>query len=220
MDSRAIEKAKSRLRVAKKALANLRTSETFRDFSDNWYVFLTSAKNIYTVLDQGAKTSPQSRQWFGAKKQIRKDDPLLQYLYEARNDDEHGLGSSVSLKAEKHEIGVSLPGYSNSIVLNGGPFRNVRISGFGTAVVFEGVSPPRDLKVTSLDGKPILARRTPATTVLAEIAARGDRKYSPPTSHLGKEIPDASPTGVADMAISYLEGLLKEAERLTQSTQG
>lgn len=214
MDPRAIEKAKSRLRVAKKALADLKASETFGDFADHWYIFLTSAKNVYTVLEQGAKVSPQSRQWFGAKKQIRKADPLLQYFYEARNDDEHGLGSSVSLTPERHEIGVAQDGYSNSMTLNGGPFRNVTVSGCATAVVFEGRPPPSDLKVTALDGKPVLARRTPATTVLTEITARGDRKYAPPTEHLGDEIADCSPIGVAEVATAYLDGLLDEAERL------
>lgn len=214
MDHRAIEKAKSRLRVAKKALSDLRKVETFSDFADSWYIFLTSAKNIYTVLEQGSKATAQSRQWFGAKKQIRKDDPLLQYLYEARNDDEHGLGSSISPQPERHEIGVAKEGYSNSMVLNGGPFQNVTVSGCGTAVVFEGGPPPVGLLVTALDGKPVLARRTPATTVLAQITARGNRIYSPPEKHLGKEITNNSPIVVADLAIFYLSGLLEEAERL------
>lgn len=214
MDPRAIEKAKSRLRVAKKALSDLRTSETFGDFSDNWYVFLTSAKNIYTVLEQGSKTTPQSRQWFGAKKQIRKDDPLLQYLYEARNDDEHGLSSSVSLKPERHEIGVAQEGYSNSMTLNGGPFQDVTVTGCGTAVVFEGGPPPPGLRVSALDGKPVLTRRTPATTVLAEITARGNRIYSPPKNHFGQDISSDSPMQVASIAIAYLSDLLEEAERL------
>ncbi len=214
MDPRAIEKAKSRLRVAKRALADLKASETFGDFADHWYVFLTSAKNVYTVLEQGAKVSPQSRQWFGAKKQIRKADQLLQYFYEARNDDEHGLGSSVSLTPERHEIGVAQDGFSNSIKLNGGPFQNVVMEGFATAVVFEGGPPDFDLKATALDGKPVLAKRTPATTVLTEITARGDRKYAPPTEHLGNKIADCSPIGAAEIAVAYLGGLVDEAGQL------
>lgn len=180
MDRKALQKAESRLRIAKKAVADLESSKTFNDFSDNWYVFLTSAKNVYTVLEQGSKTSPQSRQWFGTKNKARKSDPLLQYLYEARNDDEHGLGSSVHLQPEKHEFGVSRPGYSNTVRLDGGPFHNVIVSGCGTAVVFEGIGPPPDLTVTPLDNKPVLIRRIPATAILVEVTGRGDRKYPPP----------------------------------------
>ena len=214
MDKAAVEKAKGRLRVARKALAELKSSRTFSDFSDSWYVVLTSSKNIYTVLEQGAKSSPQSMQWFGAKKQIRKSDPLLQYMFEARNDDEHGLGSAVQLKPELHEIGVAGPGYSNAVRLDGGPFSNVVIQGCGTAVAFEGGPPPPDLRITPLDGKPVRVRRTPATTTLIPIAARGDRVYAPPTHHLGQRLQDASPVAVAELNIAYLESVLGEAEAI------
>lgn len=214
MDRRALGKAESRLRIAKKAVADLQASQTYGDFSDHWYVFLTSAKNVYTVLEQGSKTSPQSRQWFGAKKQVRKNDPLLQYLYEARNDDEHGLGSSVELAPERHEIGVARSGHSNAVRLEGETFQNVVVSGCATAVVFEGAPPAPDLSVTSLDDKPILIKRTPATAVLVEITARGNRKYPPPKSHLGNTLTEPSPLSIAQLAVSYLEVLVREASHL------
>lgn len=214
MDRAAIEKGNSRLRVAKRAVFDLKTSRTFSDFSDNWYVVLTSSKNVYTVLEQGAKASPQSRQWFGAKKETRKGDPLLQYLFEARNADEHGLGSAVQLEPARLQIGVAGEGFSNSMRLDGGPFSNVVISGCRTAVSFEGGSPPSDLRVTPLDGRPVRVLRTPATTVLIPIAARGDRILNPPTHHLGIELQDTSPIAVAELNITYLEGLIAEAAGL------
>jgi hypothetical protein len=214
MDQRAIDKGNSRLRVAKKALEDLRASETFREFSDNWYIFLTSAKNVYTVLEQGAKSSPQSRQWFSGKQNLRRSDPLLQYLYEARNDDEHGLGSSVGFQPETYEFGISKPGYSNTVVVNGGPFKDVVFSGWGTAVRFQGTAPPPGFEVTPLDGQPVLNRATPATTILVEISARGGRKYVPPTMHLGLPLNDTSPIGAATVALVYLDSLLEEASKL------
>lgn len=213
MQNSAIEKAKSRLRVAQKAVAELKLCQTFGDFTDTWYVVLTSSKNVYTVLEQGAKGSPRSMQWFGAKKQIRKSDPLLQYMFEARNDDEHGLGSAVELKPELYEIGVSDPRSSNRIHLNGGPFSDVFIEGTTTAVAFEGGPPPANLRVTSLDGKPVRIRRTPATTILTPVSARGHRTYPPPTHHLGQPIKDTSPIAIAELNVAYLERLLGEAEQ-------
>lgn len=214
MDKSAVEKAKSRLRVAQKALAELKASTAFDDFSDCWYVVLTASKNIYTVLEQGAKISPQSRQWFGAKKQERKDDPLLQYMFEARNDDEHGLGSAIALMPERHEIGVADEGFSNTMRMDGGPFSNVVFHGFKTAVTYERAAPPANLKVTSLDGKPVKIVRTPATTILKPVEARGDRVLNPPTHHLGKTISDKSPIAVAELNIAYLASLLSEAAGL------
>ncbi len=214
MDDKALDKARSRLRVAKKALLELEASETFQEFADNWYVFLGSAKNIYTVLEQGAKCSAQSKQWFGAKKRVRKQDQLLQYLYEARNDDEHGLGSSIALQPERRAIGIAEPGYSNTMILNGGPFKDVLVSGGSTAFVSEGPLPV-DIRATPLDGKPVLERRTPATAILIEVKARGNRIYNPPTTHLGDDLTDVSPISVAKLAIDYLEGLIAEASSLT-----
>ncbi|UVK53333.1 hypothetical protein DBIPINDM_006816 [Mesorhizobium sp. AR02] len=214
MNQSAVEKAKGRLRVAQKALAALRSSRTFDDFSDSWYVVLTSSKNVYTVLEQGAKGSPQSMQWLGSKKQVRKSDPLLQYMFEARNDDEHGLGSAVHLEPERHDIGISGEGDSNSIRLDGGPFRDVVMTNFATAIGFVGGPPPADLRVTSLDGKPVKVRRTPSTTVLVPISARGDRTYNPPTHHLGVPLQSTSPVAVAELNVTYLEGLVAEAEKL------
>lgn len=212
MKRSAIEKAKGRLRIAQKALVELKSSRTFSEFSDAWYVILTSSKNVYTVLEQGAKVSPQSMQWFGAKKQIRKSDPLLQYMFEARNDDEHGLGSAIELKPELYEIGVSGLGFSNKVRLDGGPFSNVVVEGCGTAVAFEGGPPSPNLQVTPLDGKPVRVRRTPATTKLAPVAARGDRTYEPPTHHLGQPLRDISPIAVAELNVAYLADLVTEAE--------
>lgn len=214
MDPRAVEKAKSRLRVANKALADMRRSETFRDFADNWYVFLTSAKNVYTVLEQGAKTTPQSRQWFGAKATIRRNDPLLQYVFEARNDDEHGLGSSIDITPEMHEIGIADEGFSKLVRLDGGPFHNVVVSGGRAGIVFKGGPPPPGLRATSLDGKPIKSKRTPATTGLVEVTARGGRKHPPPESHLDVPLEDKSPIAVASVMVGYLASLLEEASAL------
>lgn len=214
MDPRAIEKADSRLRVARKAVADMKASKTFSEFSDNWYVFLTSAKNIYTVLEQGAKTSPQSRQWFSDKAKFRKSDELLQYLYEARNDDEHGLGSSVEYQAEKHEFGIAAHGRSRSIVTHGKGFEGNVVVGAQRAVVFDGESPPSDFGITPLDGKPTLNKHTAASAILVEVNARGFRKYAPPESHSGSPITNQEPISVAEIAITYLEFLVKEASSL------
>ena len=64
MDRNAIEKCKSRLRNAQKAVEDLRAYleiEDLQSFEDTWFTFLFSWKSIYTTLEQGSKTTPQSR---------------------------------------------------------------------------------------------------------------------------------------------------------------
>jgi hypothetical protein len=213
MDYRALDKAKSRLRVVRKAITDLDTSTTFGEFADNWYVFLTSAKNVYTVLEQGSKVSPQSRQWFGMKKQVRISDEMLQYLYEARNDDEHGLENSVAYKPERHIIGINHPGYSSNVTVKG-PFGTVTAVDCAAAVILEGVPLPHGITVQSNSSKPVMSRSSPAAVLLSQVSARGNRIYNPPTTHLGQPIANPTPNNVAKLAADYLESLVREAEGL------
>ena len=46
---------------------------------------------MFNKLRAGAKSPPQSKQWFEAKMRERESDPLLCYIWHARNVDEHGL---------------------------------------------------------------------------------------------------------------------------------
>lgn len=168
-------------------------------FHDAWYTFLTATKNIYESLKKGANgTTPQSRQWYGSKARERKDDPLLQYVYEARNADEHGLSSSVKRNPGSVRLGVARPGFSS-------------------ALQFDGVigGPNTNLRVTSLDGKPIAVGVTLPHVILVPVRARGNRVHHPPAIHLGKPLPSNLPVPVAELALTYLVNLVEEASKLT-----
>jgi hypothetical protein len=197
MDPKAITKAKSRLRVAEKAIAELAECTDFDTFSDLWYMILVSSKNVYTVLEQGAKASPSTRQWFGGIKSIRRDDALLQYLFEARNDDEHGLDISAEHVPGSISIGVAKLGFSNSMTFNGS---------FG---------PGQTMHVQSNDGMPVLIEETLPHVRLIPISARGNRTLHPPTEHLGQQLTDLSPLSVATHGLSYLTSLVEDAKART-----
>ena len=197
MDSRAIQQAQTRLRTCQETLDGLRQSKSYQDFSGHWYVFLVAWKNIYVLLEQGAKASAQSRQWFGAKKAERRNDELLQYLFEARNSDEHGLEETTEFRPGHLHIGVMGAGLSNAIRLDGT---------FG---------PGQTMRVTSLDGLPIGVEQKPSRIVLAVVYARGNRTLLPPTKHKGVLLPDQEPLTVAALAPTYVENLVSEASSLT-----
>ncbi len=96
MNSLAVEKAWSRLSGARSAVESLENCNIFSRYRELWYSFLCSTKSIYTVLEQGAKVSPHSMQWFEGVRTARREDQLLEYLYQARNDDEHGLSAVIA----------------------------------------------------------------------------------------------------------------------------
>jgi hypothetical protein len=202
MDSRAISKACSRLVIARKAVVALNSSNTFDEFSANWYGFLVAAKNVYTILEQGAKVSPQSRQWFGSKNAQRRADPLLQYLYQARDDDEHGLGNVLEHVPGRLAIGRNKLGFSEEMSFT------------GSISAAYGGPDQTSLNVQSLDGKPVFVDYTPSHAKLIRVHGRGKRVYDPPEEHLGTKLASNLPIPVATVALVYLTALVDEAAGL------
>lgn len=199
ISSNALNKAQSRLRSASKAIDDLKSAESHEQFSDIWFTFLFAWKSVYTVLQQATKVTPKIAQWYSSKETERKDDPLLQYLYEARNVDEHGLEAVT--KEKPGSIGVK-------------PVEN-------TGVFYNGVFGFKDGKfmvpaATDRHGNPVDLNVTinPSRTILVPVVARGNRTYNPPQEHLGQRLIDSSPIGIAEVSVAYLKMLLQEAAAL------
>ncbi|HYD88417.1 MAG TPA: hypothetical protein VEA80_13155 [Vitreimonas sp.] len=194
MDRKAITKAESRLVTAREAANALASCKNHEEFGRRWYVFLVSAKNVYTTLEKGSRENAKSRQWwFSEKKAERFDDPLLQYLFQARDDDEHGLEPVTEFVPESVGLGAAGPGLS----------RAIRFQSNGDGV----------FRVTSLDGLPVGVRHEKAHIKLSPVTARGGIVYTPPTMHKGQRIADPSPAGCAALALAYLSELIEEARK-------
>ena len=216
MDQTALKKAQRRLSVAQDAVAGLPKTEDFDAFSKNWYIFLHAAKGIYITLEQGSKNSPQSRQWFGAKNQERKSDPLLRYISEARNDDEHGIEEPVGMTPSVRTVGVPIPGAStmftdenDNLYIRTAPYQIVDGVPRG---FLPGYIPKR---LISLDGKPVGSVYSPERIVLKRVKDRSGKFYRPPLEHLGRKLQSTAPRDVAKLTLDYLGELLKEAEGLS-----
>jgi hypothetical protein len=101
MQKAAIDKAVDRLASAKARLKDLESSKSYETARRSWYDFLFASNAVFAILEQGAKGSNQSENWFGRRKRQRKDDPLLCYLHHARNADEHKTESVTELDRPK-----------------------------------------------------------------------------------------------------------------------
>jgi hypothetical protein len=106
MDRVALRQAKSRLAKAEAAVTRLNTAKTFDETETSWSDFLTAAATIYTKLEQGSKTDKKSLSWFSRIKGLRRSDPLLRYVHQARNSDEHGIVDITLRKATRFDIGM------------------------------------------------------------------------------------------------------------------
>ncbi|MDZ4310932.1 MAG: hypothetical protein U1A24_10315 [Cypionkella sp.] len=194
MDTRSIEKAGTRLAGVDIALEQLSGDMPYKKFQALWNIFLTSWKSAYTIFEKGSKISGPSTEWFAAKKAERLSDPLLKYLYEARNADEHGLEVPTEYHPGFVGIGVRGEGFSKGVMVNSTADGGMR---------FE-----------SIDGLPVLVREFAPSAQLAPIVARNSKSIAPPTHHLGVALEDKSPLNVARLARDYLARMIEEATAL------
>jgi hypothetical protein len=193
MEKRALEQARDSLQAAKAAVDQLKDAGDFPTFCRAWSAFLVNSNRIHTKLSAGARLNAKSRQWTG-RKQERKKDPLLRYLHQARNSDEHGIEPVAEIVPGSMGIGAT-PGASvrlRSLIMT----RNVIVA---------DADPPEALQVSI----------TPTDAKLSRVYDdRSDTWYEPPLVHQGRSIAGANPIRVAELAITYLETLLAQAESL------
>ncbi len=197
MDPRAVEKATLRLEKARASLQRVEASKNFKEFLPAWMDLLTDLHGIYTPLEQGAKVSPQSRQWYGQKKEECRKDALLLYLNQARNADEHGIEPIA--KHEPGHLSVGAPGesvHARKLIIRDGTM----IGDF-----------------INVDGKPPTVTQVPARAVLVTVKdTRFNTTFDPPTSHLGTRVDDGSPMNVARLALTYYAQLVSDAGSLVK----
>jgi hypothetical protein len=201
MKLEAITKVKMRLQRAATALEAIRNATTLQELEPVWTDYLSAHNSIFTILEQGAKSEPKSRQWFGAKKQFRKKDPLLNYLHQARNADEHGIPSVIEHR------------------LTGGITFGEQPAGLGNKITSVTFKPVGQKEVVLAHDEAGIANMTVLRPVMLLLRVHDDRfktSFDPPTEHLGKPLNNPRPVGVAEAGLSYAIHLIAEAEALAQ----
>jgi hypothetical protein len=192
MKKAAIEKSQLRLEKARAALDRARDSASFEEFESSWTDFLISLNAIPVVLERGARSVPKNQQWWFSKKKPQiNDDPLLCYLHQARNVDEHGLEPTTARLPGGIGLGRNQDVYIEH--MSGGP---------------QGVVG----RVHTLGGEPLRVGITPPHCRL--VAVTDDRfgtTFEPPIEHLGKPLESTMPVAVGRLALAYYEALVAEA---------
>lgn len=190
MKREAIAAAREAFERAKVAAEALSHGEDIANLERAWSDFLTMANRVYVKLEQGAKSNGPSYGWFGEKKHERRKDPLLSYIKNARDADEHGL----ELVTKRHGTKITIGAAPGKTVRINEPIQ-ISASDQGGQVEFGPSGAPSGLVVNN----------TASAVRLVEVTNRGTR-YQPPG--------DTDPASVAKKAISYLQILLEEAETL------
>lgn len=188
-----LDKARKRLAEAFASVEQLERATAWEDFEAGWSRFLSAINATYNILGASSRGEPKSEGWFSKIQGLRRSDDLLGYLMHARNSNDHGIDSVLERKPGGLGIGKGA--------------REVHIE---KLVVEKG-------KITTLrgsqDGGPLRVEIIPERIELRPVIDRGV-EYAPPTSFLGKEIPDRSPAAVGKVGLEFIARLFAEAEEL------
>lgn len=198
MKKAAIDKATRRLEDARRAIQRIEKAHYYNEFESAWAEFLTAFNAIYNILSAGARNHLKSQPWLGRKIKQRRDDPLLRYLKQARDTEEHGLEPVTELE----------PGYI-SIGAQGGPvhIRSLEIDGQGN--ISGDISTP--------GGGSLVVTKKPASAKLVTVTdGRFGHSVDPPKEHLETKLKNGSPLEVARTGLGYLELLIDEAKRYVE----
>ena len=186
-----INKAKDRLALTEDALKELKCSTDYSSFKKSWTNFLLHSHGVFTQLEQACKISPQATQWYASKRNLRKHDPLMQYLHHARNSNEHSIEETTDYDAGGLGIGVQKEGFAQELMLN--------------------TQPDGSLRIDSTDGKPVLVEVIEPHYRLRAVTDRGV-KYAVPKSHLGSVLDSTEPLYIAELGYSFIKALIDDAE--------
>jgi hypothetical protein len=190
----ALTAALVRLRRASVAVESLQRAQNHEEAETAWTNFLIAAAGVYGKLEKGVDAAGPSKGWFDKIKNQRSTDPLLRYMEQARNADEHGIEPV----AKRNPGGMGIGGRGA-----------IRLGG-----VIGGPSGKMNLRATSLDGQPI------AVTVYGphlELAAVTNRKvtYQVPNTHLDKPI-QQTPLEFATLTLNYFIKIVDDAKALVR----
>jgi hypothetical protein len=176
------------LQRASDAIEAMRVASSLTDFEEQWKQFLHRVERVWNKMLGHFGRSPKWHGWASKHEHLRKADPLLSYLVNARRAEEHTVSDIVSRSPSG--IGIN-PAEGSSLYIK-------KIEQRDGKLVIES---PQALKIEFIPGK----------VGLLPVTNRG-RVYPIPSSHLGRPIDPAAVVELAQIAHGYYHAALHSAE--------
>jgi len=183
-----IEKPERELSKARDCIEVMRKSKSMLEFEKNWVDFLHHLERSWNKVENLYRKEPSWNGWVGKYRTLRETDPLLSYLSNARDADEHTI----------QEIVKRQPG---SIGINGPRGAGLRIDEMKIGKGLIKIKSPDKIKITFYPGK----------IGLLPVVNLG-RRYEVPKSHLDKPINPDKVVELAEVAEGFYSGFLKAAK--------
>ena len=158
------------------------------EYEEHWKEFLRRLERGWSKAHAHYGKSRKWNGWQGRVDGLRRTDPLLSYLVNARGAEEHTVNDITTRHPGR--IGIN-PAEGNSLYIERMEVNNGVVS----------ISSPQNLRIEF----------TPGRMGLLPVTNRG-RTYATPTSHLGNSIDPHNVSAVASMALRFYEHVLRDAE--------
>jgi hypothetical protein len=190
-----MELNQSRIEIekAKKSLNLMKESKTMLDFESNWRDFLIHLEKAWIKSERECLDFKNRFQpWQGKYVKIRRTDPLLKYLKNARDVDTHSI----------EEIVDKIPGSRTITTLNKQEplFAKKLVIKNGEIIEYEG-------------NQPLIIEDKPGRIDAKSFTNQGTI-YLPPTYHLGKPLKHSkNPLEIAELGLEFYSKFLDEIEK-------
>ena len=183
------------LDVAEKAISNMAEAESFSDFEEEWQIFLYRIQRAWERCERKIKKEKGFQQWFKPYQKLRKNDPLLVFLKQARDAETHAVSGTIDkpLSLQVYEkTGRSFQIEDIESTLNDG----VLVVDIKSPDLFLNL----DVEVKHTDPK------------LVKFKNRGV-VYEPPKKHIGNQLENDHPVAISQLGLVFYRSFVEEAER-------
>lgn len=185
------DKPAKELKLAKDLLDQMKLANDLQQLEEFWKRFLHHLDRVWNKAENHYRKSPKWDNWRGKFISQRRQDPLLSYLINARNVDEHSI-SEIS-QVQHGSLRINPINKGGSLKIDRLEF-SINGKGF-------------DIKSTS----PLDIVFQPAMVRLLPVENRG-KIYNPPTAHLGHPIDPNDLLGAARAGIEFYENFLSKSD--------
>jgi hypothetical protein len=179
------------LERARVEMEKMRKATDLNILEEHWRQFLHRLERAWNKSVSHLKRSPKYQGWVerGRVQELRRNDPFLCYLVNARGADEHTIEDIVG--REEGYVGIN-PAEGNYLHIK-------------SLTINNGI-----MKIDS--DQPLRITFKPARAKLVAVTNRG-RRYDPPTQHLGNSLSNVGPLEASEMAICFYENYFRKAEQ-------
>jgi hypothetical protein len=188
------------LEIASNEINKMKITSDFNEFQESWENFLLRIERAWEFTERNLKNVKGFQQWHRPYSTLRKKDPLLIFLKQARNAEMHRTSPTVSK-----------------------PLEMVMKDRSGRGFLLDSISSKLENGTLSinLESPDILfnieAHIVPTDPEIIKFKNRG-KWYNLPWHHLKERIIDLHPVAIAEMGLTFYKSYIIDAEIWLEKT--